>query len=76
VWEGEYAKAHERWESHKQQVAAAIDADLEAAANGGAAPADAPTTYSSAPVEDAPVSGGTLASDEALAALREKLTSN
>jgi len=69
-WEKQYAEAHARWEAHKTQVEAAQKADAEAAA---------PQSYSStgggsteaAPVED---QGGTLASDEALQALREKLT--
>ena len=80
AWEGEYASAQARWEAHKQQVQAAIDADAEAAANaatgGGSASSDtgapAPASYSSA----VPEAAGTLASDEALAALREKLTGN
>ena len=73
AWEAQYAAAQERWEAHKKQVAAAIAADAEAepAAAGGSEPA--PASYSSeAPATDA----GTLASDEALAALREKLTGN
>src|SRR6476620_3241615 len=77
-WEKQYTEAHARWEAHKQQVEAAAKADAEAAAN-----ADVPTTYSSggssssASTESAPSAGeGTLASDEALAALREKLTGN
>ncbi|MCL1899493.1 MAG: S1 RNA-binding domain-containing protein, partial [Promicromonosporaceae bacterium] len=78
AWEAEYAKAHARWESHREQVraAAAADAAQEAAA-AEAGPADAAdpdaTSYSSTPAEEAT---GTLASDEALAALREKLTGN
>ena len=86
-WEGQYAEAHTRWEAHKAQVEAAAKADAEAAAGG-----DSSTSYSSATgdVADddgdneervsapraAPVAEGTLASDEALAALREKLTGN
>jgi len=73
AWEAQYAAAQERWEAHKKQVAAAIVADAEAepAAAGSSEPA--PASYSSeAPATDA----GTLASDEALAALREKLTGN
>ncbi|OKL49054.1 30S ribosomal protein S1 [Boudabousia liubingyangii] len=71
AWEAQYAEAQARWEAHKAQVAAAAEADREAAAE--AAPEEAPaSSYSSAP-EDM---GGTLASDEALAALREKLTNN
>ena len=81
AWEGEYAAAQSRWEAHKSQVQAAIEADAEAAATaatggGGGGAADsgpsAPTSYSSA----VPEAAGTLASDEALAALREKLTGN
>jgi small subunit ribosomal protein S1 len=67
AWEAQYAEAHARWEAHKKQVAEAAAAD---AASAGGAPADAPTSYSSAAAD----AGGTLASDEALAALREKLT--
>lgn len=84
AWEAQYAAAQERWEAHKKQVAASLAADAEAAAEatvGGSSSSSsrkaepAPSNYSSsqqAPVEDA----GTLASDEALAALREKLTGN
>ena len=68
AWEAQYAAAHARWESHKAQVAKALEEDVEQAAS---APAPA-SSYSSAPAEAA----GTLASDEALAALREKLTGN
>ena len=71
VWEAQYAKAHERWEAHRKQVAEAARADLEAA-NGGGDAAPTASSYSSAPVAEE--AAGTLASDEALAALREKLT--
>lgn len=67
-WEAQYAEAQARWEAHRAQVAAALIADAEGAEEAGE---EAATSYSSA--EDAE---GTLASDEALAALREKLTSN
>jgi small subunit ribosomal protein S1 len=86
-WEKQYADAHARWEAHKSQVEEATKADAEAAAGGGTA-----TSYSSdsgsasgpaagGPAEASrpsapPASEGTLASDEALAALREKLTGN
>jgi len=70
AWEAQYALAHTRWEAHRKQVAEAAKADTEAA-NAPAADAAPSSTYSSAPVEPAE---GTLASDEALAALREKLT--
>jgi small subunit ribosomal protein S1 len=79
TWEEQYAKAHERWEAHVKQQAEAKVAEIAAAE---------PTTYSSdssdadgsdgsdgsddgAPAEE---TGGSLASDEALQALREKLT--
>jgi small subunit ribosomal protein S1 len=83
-WEKQYAQAHARWEAHKTQVEEAIKADAEAAAN-----PEKPTTYSSGGASSAESTGssssssssadsapgeGTLASDEALAALREKLT--
>ena len=65
AWEAEYAAAHERWEAHKAQVARAMEQDTDPADAGSA-------SYSSAAAE----ATGTLASDEALAALREKLTGN
>ncbi|HEX4470964.1 MAG TPA: 30S ribosomal protein S1, partial [Nocardioides sp.] len=75
VWEKQYAEAHERWEAHKKQVEEMAKADAEAREEAG----DAPASYSSATsasTEDADDAEGTLASDEALAALREKLTGN
>lgn len=68
-WERQYAEAQQRFESHQQQVVKAREAEAEAAGEAGAA---ASGSYSSAPAE-APAGGGALASDEALAALREKL---
>ena len=65
AWESQYAEAHARWEAHRKQMEDAAKAEAEARSEG-----DAPTSYTS----DAPVAEGTLASDEALAALREKLT--
>lgn len=64
AWEAQYAEAQARWEAHRAQVAASAleDAEQEAEVAAVAAPA----------AEDL---GGTLASDEALAALRDKLTS-
>ena len=73
VWEAQYAKAHERWEAHRKQVAEAAKADAEAASGDGGGAVATASSYSSAPAEEAT---GTLASDEALAALREKLTGN
>jgi small subunit ribosomal protein S1 len=80
-WEKQYAEAHARWEAHKAQVEAATKADAEAAAGGSEVPTSYSSTTGSAPAEDTgsprpPASEGTLASDEALAALREKLTGN
>jgi small subunit ribosomal protein S1 len=63
VWEEQYAKAHARWEAHVKQQTEAKKAEVEA----GEA-----TSYSSEQPE-AP-DAGSLASDEALQALREKLT--
>ncbi|MCL2779990.1 MAG: 30S ribosomal protein S1 [Actinomycetia bacterium] len=64
AWEQRYAEARSRFEAHKKQLDEAHRADAEAAAEAGEA-----TSYSS----QAPENTGTLASDEALAALREKL---
>ncbi|TXJ07214.1 MAG: 30S ribosomal protein S1 [Aeromicrobium sp.] len=63
AWEKQYAEALERWEAHKQQIAEAEKASAEAGEESG--------DYSSqAPAGD---EDGSLASDEALQALREKL---
>jgi small subunit ribosomal protein S1 len=80
AWEKQYADAHARWEAHKKQVEDAASADAAAREESG----EAPTSYSSesAPASPAEVAEaaqaheaeGALASDEALAALREKLT--
>ncbi|WP_068258372.1 30S ribosomal protein S1 [Janibacter limosus] len=88
AWEKQYADAHSRWESHRAQVEKAA-ADDAAAAEGGNDTVAA-TSYSSdssgggsssssstpSAGAQAPTNEGTLASDEALAALREKLTGN
>ena len=63
-WERQYAEAQARYEAHRKQIAEARAADAEAAAGGN---------YSSGDTETSDTSGGTLASDEALAALRAKL---
>jgi small subunit ribosomal protein S1 len=78
AWEAQYAEAQKRFEQHQEQIKRMAAADAEAAE---------PTTYSSASGEEgeaaegevaAPVpaapSGGTLATDEALQALRDKLS--
>ncbi len=71
-WEKEYAEAHARWEEHKRQVAAANEAAAKLPDAPAAAPAAASTSasYSSESTET-----GTLAADESLAALRDKLKS-
>ncbi|SDU75192.1 30S ribosomal protein S1 [Jiangella alkaliphila] len=68
-WERQYAEAHARWEAHKSQIESAQEADAEAKA-------DSPSTYSSGGASEDEEGAGTLASDEALQALREKLTGN
>ena len=64
AWEAQYAEAQARWEAHRAQVAASAVED--------GAEEDEEVAVSVAAPEDL---GGTLASDEALAALRDKLTS-
>ncbi|SFE55480.1 small subunit ribosomal protein S1 [Actinoplanes philippinensis] len=78
TWEKQYADARERWEAHTKQVQASRDADAEAALN--PAPSGGVTTSSSTSSSSSSSSPraaeepvGTLATDEALAALREKL---
>ena len=71
-WEDQYAEAQARWEAHQKQVAR-----REGRGRGGREAGDAASTYSStteAPTETESAGTGTLASDEALAAPREKLT--
>jgi small subunit ribosomal protein S1 len=69
TWEEQYAKAHTRWEAHVKQQTEAAAAEVEA----GEA-----TSYSSEKGEGGSAEpagdSGSLASDEALQALREKLT--
>jgi small subunit ribosomal protein S1 len=73
-WERQYAEARARYEAHQQQVAEARTkaeaAGEEAEETGGAADAREHHSSSSSEAERA----GTLASDEALAALRDKLS--
>jgi small subunit ribosomal protein S1 len=81
TWEKQYADARERWEAHTKQVQASRDADAEAALNpvpaGGVTTSSSSAPASSTGGSAAPAStqepAGTLATDEALAALREKL---
>ena len=65
-WEREYAEAHARWEAHRKQAAEMRTADAEQAVAEGTA-----TEYSSA--SEASGDAGSLASDESLQALRDKL---
>ncbi|MFD3544952.1 30S ribosomal protein S1 [Streptomyces sp. NPDC058655] len=77
TWETQYAEAQQRFEQHQAQVIKSREADEAAAAEGAAAPAASGNasagisggSYSSESDE----TSGALASDEALAALREKL---
>ncbi len=70
AWEHQYAEAQTRWEAHKKQV--------EDAENGDRVDVADTEAYSSAPARPdaapAAVPEGSLASDEALQALRDKLT--
>ncbi len=68
-WERQYAEAQLRFEAHRKQVESAQKAEVDAASD-----TTAPSSYSSGGEEVADDASGTLASDEALAALREKLT--
>jgi len=68
-WERQYAEAQQRYEAHRKQVDDAKAADADAAA----APDTSYSSDGAAPAEPSTNGGGTLASDEALAALREKL---
>ncbi|HKE71924.1 MAG TPA: 30S ribosomal protein S1 [Nocardioidaceae bacterium] len=70
TWEEQYAEAHARWEAHKKQVADAQQADKKSESGD-----DEEEYTSSAPAATpGPEVEGALASDEALQALREKLT--
>ncbi len=62
-WERDYSAAQEQWEAHKKQVAQGIEEDAHT-------PASVNDDSSSSDVS----SSGTLADDESLAALREKLS--
>jgi small subunit ribosomal protein S1 len=73
AWEAQYAEAHARWEAHRKQVADAQQSDQKPDDD------DAEDEYTSSPpstmsVTPGPETEGALASDEALQALREKLT--
>jgi len=70
-WERQYAQARSRFEAHRRQVAEARKADTgdEADSEGGSG-----GTHTSGTPDRAGSTGGALASDEALAALRDKLS--
>jgi small subunit ribosomal protein S1 len=77
-WERQYAEARARFEAHRKQIEESrAKAEEEAAAGEGdeaAAPAPRAQRPASQPRGDSGAPGGTLASDEALAALRDKLS--
>ncbi len=78
TWEREYAEAHTRFEQHMKQIQESREAEAAAAAEAPAAGASTSSASTSSPAgPSAPAAGvepaGTLATDEALAALREKL---
>ncbi|WGT48072.1 30S ribosomal protein S1 [Tessaracoccus lacteus] len=64
AWEAQYAEAHALWEQHKRQVETAEVAERDAAVEAG-------TGYTTETSTE-----GSLASDESLQALREKLAGN
>ncbi|GAA3727112.1 small subunit ribosomal protein S1 [Spinactinospora alkalitolerans] len=76
-WEQQYALAQSRFEAHRKQVeeaqAAEAEAGTEAPYEAEAAPPSTGGGGGGAPQNGASSNGGALASDEALAALREKL---
>ncbi len=69
-WERQYAEARARFEAHQRQVA---EARSKAEGNEGGDDAEGASSHTSGSTESEE-SGGALASDEALAALREKLS--
>ena len=71
TWEQEYADAHARWEAHRKQMSEAQEADQAASADSGDT-----TSYSAEAEAEAEDTDGSLASDEALQALRDKLTND
>ncbi|HEX4398663.1 MAG TPA: 30S ribosomal protein S1, partial [Trebonia sp.] len=85
-WERQYAEARARFEAHRRQVEesrakaeeegeggeAEEGAAASSSSSSSSTPAARPRGRSATPQDSAP--GGTLASDEALAALRDKLS--
>jgi small subunit ribosomal protein S1 len=82
LWEKQYADAQKRFEAHQAQISRMAAADAEAAlptsytSVGGDDDAEelSEDGAAAAPRPAPAASGGTLASDEALQALREKLS--
>ncbi len=66
-WEQEYAEAQARWEAHRKQMEDAAAAEQSAIVDAGGTPSNFST-------DAGKESEGTLASDSALQALRDKLT--
>ncbi|WP_257162472.1 30S ribosomal protein S1 [Corynebacterium cystitidis] len=77
-WEARYAEAERRYQAHSAQIerhrAAAAEAAEESANYSSASSEDAPAPASEEVAEE--TTSGSLASDEQLAALREKLAGN
>ena len=74
-WERQYAQARSRFEAHRRQIAEARKAESGDAADGGAGGAEtSASTHTSGTPDGGGSGGGALASDEALAALRDKLS--
>jgi small subunit ribosomal protein S1 len=75
-WERSYADARVRFEQHRKQVAKAAEAEVEAAGDQSysSASGEAPETGGGSSSAPSSSGGGSLASDEQLAALREKLS--
>ncbi len=69
AWEAQYAEAQARWQALKKQAEAAEEANEKATV-------EAATSYTAATPEAPVEEGGSLASDEALQALRDKLSGN
>ena len=72
AWEQQYAEAHTRWEAHKKQVEEAEESHTAATSPGAGSTSYSSSTDGATPATAAPE--GSLASDEALQALRDKLT--
>jgi len=78
TWERQYAEARTRFDAHRKQIEEARKAEAEAdtapapSSSGGGGGGGGETSYSGG--GESETSGGALATDEALAALREKLS--